>query len=159
MCVFDSVHALRVRPDCFNTVQHCAFQLTCRMYTCRAKPSSESYSVQLCRNTECARMLWDKDLVAGGRLCQRSLVSFQLQRSAISCKKTNVRVHRAALHCAALQCTAWHCALALNPITGTQTLDCLRSPALWCILGADLGTLFKHIMCSYVVGQGCECQH
>ena len=88
-----------------------------------------------------------------------SAISCQLQRSAVSCKKPNVRVHSTALHCAALQCTAWHCALALNPVTGTQTLDCLRSPALWCILGADLGTLFKHKMCSYVVGQGCECQH
>ena len=32
--------------------------------------------------------------------------------------------------CFALRCTAWHCTLALNFITGTQTLDCLRSPAL-----------------------------
>ena len=42
------------------------------------------------------------------------------------------------LLCAALQCTAWHCAYHA---TGTQTLECLRSPALWCIFGADLGTL------------------
>ena len=48
-----------------------------------------------------------------------------------------------ALHCAALQCTAWHCALALNHVTGTHTRNTLRSPSLWCIFEANLGTQFK----------------
>lgn len=44
-----------------------------------------------------------------------------------------------------LQCTAWYCALALNHVTGAQTLECLRSPALWRIFKTDLGILFKLI--------------
>ena len=52
-------------------------------------------------------------------------------------KEAFMQVHRAQ-HCIALRIIA-------NHITGTQTLNSLQSPALWCIFEAVLGILYsKH---------------